>query len=367
MNVKFSNVVVNFEENNTTTTGYIGNTSMSGTKVYDKFIGIGSKATITTPGAAGSAEHIAGFYGGNNMGWGAGYEYGADGKTAPVANKDYYNFAKYSDFEAQLETNAFGLSDMALALIAKTGLVHKITAENVGILRNVTNGDYYLAADIDMSTVDLNGDDIVDENDVWTATQSRNIPFAGTLDGNGHSITNLKLGGKNYNGFFGSVGGGALIKDIKIDVVSQGHLNAALIGMINAGFASGYTLTDGRVLGEINVVNSVISSKDLKGSKGLVSVFNNSTPKLVLTDVVLIAEGTEYDNGYVITGGGNAVKLTVDDVLVVVADSTTATWADGKAPEVTGDELAYATDSTIVETMYADNDTILGFFGISPF
>ena len=371
MNVKFSNVVVNFEETNTTTTGYIGNTSMSGTKVYDKFIGIGSKATITTPTgtyASTTNSHIAGFYGGASTNWGVGYEYGADGTSAPVANKDYYNFASYADFEAQLETNAFGLSDMALALIAKTGLIHKITAENVGILRNVTNGDYYLAEDIDMSQVDLNGDAIVDENDVWTATQARNMPFVGTLDGNGYSITNLKLGGKNYNGFFACVGGGALIKDIKIDVVSQAHLNATLIGMINTGLASGYTLTDGRVLGEINVVNSVISSKDLTGNKALITVFYNSTPSIVLTDVVLVADGT-YDAGYAVTdGGGNTANLTANNVLVVVAETETSWLADGSntAETVLTGELVFAADTTSVGTMYAENATILGFFGLDP-
>ncbi|MBQ3115394.1 MAG: hypothetical protein IJC07_00010 [Clostridia bacterium] len=371
MRVTLRNVVVNFENSSSASAGCVGTTSLSGTKIFDKFIGIGSIATITNATSRPDAidnTHIAGFYGGGDNGWGTGYEYGPDGATAPVANQDYYNLANYAAFEAQLETDAFGLSEEALALIAKTGLVRKITKDNVAMLQYASNGTYYLEEDIDMSQVDLNGDGICDANDIWTGRQSVNVPFVGVLDGQGHSITNLRLGGKNYNGFFSNVGGGALIKNIKIEAVSQAHLNATLIGKIETGFAAGskHTLTDGRVAGQINVVNTVLSSADLAGTKALITVFYNSNPSVILTDVVLMATGA-YDDGYAVTdGGGNSINLTVNNVLVIVADSTTAQWyADSQTPALTG-ELVYAADSTGVETMYTGNDVVLGFFGLDP-
>lgn len=371
MKATLRNVVVNFENSSSATAGSVGTTSLSGTKIFDKFIGIGSIATITNATSRPDAvdnTHIAGFYGGGDNGWGTGYEFGPDGKTAPVENQDYYKFANYAAFEAQLETDAFGLSEEALALIAKTGLVHKITKDNVATLQYASNGTYYLAEDIDMSQVDLNGDGICDENDIWTGRQSVNVPFVGILDGQGHSITNLRLGGKNYNGFFSNVGGGALIKNIKIEAVSQAHLNATLIGKVEAGFAAGskHTLTDGRVAGQINVVNSVISSADLTGtSKALITIFYNANPSVILTDVVLMATGA-YDDGYAVTdGGGNKINLTVNNVLVV-ADSAAANWYyDTQEPSLTG-ELVYSVDTTVVETMYAENATVLGFFGLDP-
>ena len=63
-------------------------------------------------------------------------------------------------------------------------------------------------------------------------------PFTGKLNGNGHTISNLKITGKEYVGLFGMVSSGAEIKNLSLDAtcsVTGENYVAGLIGYIRTG------------------------------------------------------------------------------------------------------------------------------------
>ena len=120
----------------------------------------------------------------------------------------------------------------------------KLDKDNIGLLQTATSDEFWLMEDIDMSTVDINGDGVVNENDVWNATTT----FNGVLDGKGHSITNFP-GPNLFNGFAGTV------KDINF-------LQATMSGGL--GFLSN---KNGELKYDAKVENSVFEFKTVKGNK----------------------------------------------------------------------------------------------------
>lgn len=120
----------------------------------------------------------------------------------------------------------------------------KLYKDNIGLLQTATSDEFWLMEDIDMSTVDINGDGSVDVNDAWIPTTT----FNGVLDGKGHSITNFP-GPNLFNGFAGTV------KDINF-------LKATMSGGI--GFLSN---KNGELKYNASVENSIFEFKTVKGNK----------------------------------------------------------------------------------------------------
>ncbi len=85
----------------------------------------------------------------------------------------------------------------------------------------------------DLNSCYILNKDLDFNNEPWTPIGTNTQPFSGTFDGNGHTISNLKINTtQNYIGLFGYVAGGKL-KNIKIDnvdIISSGSYVGALAG-----------------------------------------------------------------------------------------------------------------------------------------
>ena len=81
-------------------------------------------------------------------------------------------------------------------------------------------------------TVRLVKDIVLDESEAWTPIANTNVPFAGTFDGNGKTITGMTIqSASNFNGLFQKVDG-ATIRDLTLNGAYQaaGSYNGGLIG-----------------------------------------------------------------------------------------------------------------------------------------
>ena len=83
-----------------------------------------------------------------------------------------------------------------------------------------------LAADIDLSDV---------EN--FTPIGTQTVNYAGTFDGQGHAVLNLTSSGQYFIGLFGTVSGGACIKNVTLK--NANLKGARFVGIIGAGLGSG--------------------------------------------------------------------------------------------------------------------------------
>ncbi len=98
--------------------------------------------------------------------------YKADGTTTAVENTDYFIGDKIADFEG-----SFASLDATFKTMIDNYYFPKIqlSSANITDLQTATNGYYVLTEDVDLSGI------------TWSPTAT----FAGTLDGNGYTISNL--------------------------------------------------------------------------------------------------------------------------------------------------------------------------------
>ncbi|TCO70631.1 ZmpA/ZmpB/ZmpC family metallo-endopeptidase-related protein, partial [Marinisporobacter balticus] len=113
-----------------------------------------------------------------------------------------------------------------------------ITKEDLKNIKNNLSASYILLKDIDL------------ENEEWMPIGSSTTPFTGTLDGNDHSIKNLKITGNTHEsrGLF-SIAKDSVIKNLTIEninIVSNGKNNMGAF----VGNAYGITLENCSVIGE---------------------------------------------------------------------------------------------------------------------
>jgi len=95
----------------------------------------------------------------------------------------------------------------------------------------------------------------------WNPMGSSSLPFAGTFDGDGHSISGLYINKtKQYNGLFGITDVGSMVKNLKltnslINCVEQGEVNAIggiaaeLRGSLDSVYSNIIIVTDGYQVG----------------------------------------------------------------------------------------------------------------------
>jgi hypothetical protein len=98
---------------------------------------------------------------------------------------------------------------------------HFIMTANVGFDRNHT---------VDKAVI------VPNTNANWG--QFQGVPFTGVFDGNGHTISNLTITGKDYLGMFGEIGSGAKVMNLGLENVSinaSGDYAGALAGKNNHG------------------------------------------------------------------------------------------------------------------------------------
>lgn len=155
-----------------------------------------------------------------------------------------------------------------------------------GALRSISStGHYKLTDDIELSSD-------------WTPIGTSSSPFSGVLDGDGFTISNLKLSGKSQ-GLFGYVSG-AEIKNLKISGVNYDFTTAPSDSEYFAGAIAGYA-TDG----------SVIYNCEVDGA--------NSSTKFTTTeniDYKLTFGGVVGWLGGVATVNGTSTSSTISNVAV---------------------------------------------------
>ncbi|MDN4067628.1 copper amine oxidase N-terminal domain-containing protein [Paenibacillus vini] len=126
------------------------------------------------------------------------------------------------------------------------------TASDLDQVRDDLDGDYRLMNNIDLSGVD------------WTPIGSREVPFTGSFDGNGYTISNLTLDvTDDYYGLFGYIASNTdkLIGNVKlteVDITYAGN------GLQNIGSFAGYVKNE---VSRIDV-EGVISIKHLTKNLG---------------------------------------------------------------------------------------------------
>lgn len=138
------------------------------------------------------------------------------------------------------------------------------TAEQLNEIRNDLSAYYRLNADIDLSqwinaNMGING---------WIPIGTEGMPFSGFLDGQGHSISNLRINRTTNVGFFGSTQN-ATIKNIKLtDADIKGTDNVGcLIGLMKHSDVenieiSGICVGQNNLGGLIGCVTNSITSVD---------------------------------------------------------------------------------------------------------
>ena len=101
--------------------------------------------------------------------------------------------------------------------------------------------------------------DDIDYNDKeWTTIGDPGNQYAGTFDGGGHTIRNIKINGNaQNNGLFGHIAGGGTVKNLTVEnasMTTSGTKNYGIIAAWNDG----------------TIENCVVSSCDITGSSGYV-------------------------------------------------------------------------------------------------
>ena len=190
--------------------------------------------------------------------------------------------------------------------------------------KTVADGDSWngqkvlLVADIDL------------ENALWTPIgQTGATQFKGTFDGQGYTISNLKIDssaqtGKNYaSGLFGWLNG-AVVTNVNVD-------KATVIGNHNVGVIAGYMETSGCTISNCNVTNSTVTAThvndDVCGDKigVIVGYANNAGIKVEncsATDCTVVAG---RDAGQIVGAAKTAyiVNCTATNVTVTADGSCT--------------------------------------------
>ncbi len=133
---------------------------------------------------------------------------------------------------AYLDGQINGLSNFVLNTIAEVCNITLINSSNVSTLLTATSGTFVLTEDIDMSTA------YTDNGGVWASTKN----FNGIIDGNGHTISNLKTSTGLFNTFAGTLKNIAIIDTMTESTASGDHVGAL------ADQAGGATVIDNVIL-----------------------------------------------------------------------------------------------------------------------
>ena len=216
----------------------------------------------------------------------------------PILNsRVHQNVAAYGSYEAEVEVlhkyfpTRIAWIDKFLNYKAQpvyTDSTYYISnAEELMAFANAVNhgangSDAYLTADIDMTAYSSS----------YTPIGSEAKPFKGTFDGRNFRIKNLKISGGNGFGVFGTVTGGATIKNLVLDS-SSSITGGAYLGIIGVSSGSGLV-----------TISCVGNEADITGSAqnaaGIIGCNMNSSCEFFISDC--------YNTG-TITGGNESASI----------------------------------------------------------
>ncbi len=223
--------------------------------------------------------------GGNVSSTSLNVKYG-DNYTLPVPTNDFGAFKGWSYNGVQL-TDAQGASlnpyNYSSNITVTTNWIEEIsTVEQLKSISNGLNGHYRLVTDLDL------------ENEEWTPIGNATNPFTGVFDGNGHTISNLKISTQTqYIGMFGYNKG--TIKDLTLSNVDFDIPTVAQNSYI--GGLSGYNtgeISNVKTYGDINV--AVHSSEYTSYTAGI-SAINFGAVNNCVNNINI--EGNDYSSGVI--------------------------------------------------------------------
>ena len=215
------------------------------------------------------------------------------------------------------------------AVTVKIGTASELVAlsEGFGTSEYPIDGKYELSADIDMSNVEFNA----------IGGGEMPAPFLGTFNGNGYTISNLKIESSNKStGFFAYIGTGgkvANLKLVKADITggsSTGAIAGTSTGTIEnvnvegkvtggtnvggiVGTLHGGTLQNSKIDADIqgNTVGGLIGSTNYNASGSALTVKDEKTGNIILNNYVMgtVTGGNDYFGALVGDMGGSSGAL----------------------------------------------------------
>jgi hypothetical protein len=181
------------------------------------------------------------------------------------------------------------------------------TSEFIDVITTVDNaGSYVLARNLDFNNI---------TPPEWI--QTKDIKFMGSIDGLGHSLSNISL--TDYRGVFGILDG-ATIKNLTLNAV---NINYTLNDSYTSGILAGRMQGTGNLIENVRITNSSNSNTSLfaGGLIGYASPLSGTgtatinNVKITGTSVTGGYSGNAYGNGGLI-GTANAFNLTINDVYI---------------------------------------------------
>ena len=263
---------------------------------------------------------------------------------------------------------------------------HIRSVQDLAVFADSVNGGNTYAG----KTVYLDNDLDLAGKDNWQSIGTKEHYFAGTFDGNGHTISNLTINSPetNYVGFIGYLGGGkGVITNVKFS-------NASITGREGCAVAVGCVFNFGTVT-EVTVLNStVVGLKDLGGivGEGYVNIEDCTVDGLTATatprdnddgDKVGGIIGYLRDSNYTLSGctvknshltayrdlgalvgcydGANIVDKvtgnTIDEVTLTIDHTIDAGSSALNVRDVVGRTVGYS-DADEANALLKDNNTV---------
>ncbi len=179
--------------------------------------------------------------------------------------------------------------------------------------------------------------------------------FAGTLDGNGHTLTGLTVstGANGYAGLFGKVDTLGVVKNVKFDkaVVEAGSYYAAVV--------AAWSLGD---IANCSVTNSVVINTGNTGAAGIASIVRNISDCSVTTANITGAYG--YVGGVAGQVDGTASNCSAVNVSIKAGGVTDTYPSGGVFGSIFGGKAVNCYFSGTLDGRYTSNLSLGGVAGV---
>jgi hypothetical protein len=221
--------------------------------------------------------------------------------------KSYVDISNRTDFNVTADTNLYGVLNV-------TEIVNQAGLDNI---RNNLEGAYILLDNVNINSTDAG----VNATSGWIPIGSNDVPFKGVFSGNGYTIyglwsnSSLPLG----TGLFGYARGahiknvGVVLDDAKGGIKGQGNVGGIV------GYASGGSLSNVRVSGNVNGANNITG-----GIAGYISYAG-----------VINADYSGNVSGTIVVGG-IAGRLDTEGIVIDSHSKGNVNAVDGSAGGIAG-------------------------------
>lgn len=158
---------------------------------------------------------------------------------------------------------------------------------DLGQLRELVAGGETYAGKFFKQTADLNlAGEVWDGIGTYVGENSTdNRLFCGVYNGNGKTVSNITFAKKNYNGFFGNLGGAAIVSNLTITVVGF-DLDDTTTQNYGFGAAAGYAMGTDVLLENITVNPAVDGQASICGTHNMAGIGARLAGKITLKDCV---------------------------------------------------------------------------------